>query len=477
VSGLMAQSGWTLLLFGGAPAFMFVMGDATDGVLALLAASLIIEPFALCLLLLAFLPTDAKAIRCLCVALFVVFATVGIFFQLFLGNYLAAAPIFAANLGLGRTLLCCGPGFLQPRQALRWLWLVSRVLCFAVGAVIVFFAGALIGVDANLRGEKGQEIAIVMLFASGVSWITCALVATPVNRGRIHRYLGRLGGRGSEREEAAAVSALVAGADPETALAKAEALFRCLPCKQLHAPDLADNRGAPPEGPTLQERTVPATLGSVHAFFSHSWSDEKESPGAKFAAVMQWARRHQELTGEEPMLWLDKACIPQDNIEQSLACLPVFLSGCQTLLIVAGPTYCTRLWCVMEIFTFMHMGGAIERIEISMIARPDQDQAAAREELLAGFAGFEAGNAQCFKQADRQRLLAVIEAGFGDFNEFNRGVRTAFVQRVHAQRRRDLRNALRRSMKSKPSLKAVVVGAAQASSRASAEATEVESVV
>ena len=48
----------------------------------------------------------------------------------------------------------------------------------------------------------------------------------------------------------------------------------------------------------------------------------------------------------------DKACIDQSNIQQSLACLPVFLAGCQTLLVVAGPTYCSRLWCVMELFTF-----------------------------------------------------------------------------------------------------------------------------
>jgi len=48
----------------------------------------------------------------------------------------------------------------------------------------------------------------------------------------------------------------------------------------------------------------------------------------------------------------DKACIDQGNIQQSLACLPVFLAGCQTLLVVAGPTYCSRLWCVMELFTF-----------------------------------------------------------------------------------------------------------------------------
>ena len=53
-----------------------------------------------------------------------------------------------------------------------------------------------------------------------------------------------------------------------------------------------------------------------------------------------------------PRVPQDKACIDQNSIEQSLACLPVFLAGCQTLLVVAGTTYCSRLWCIMELFTF-----------------------------------------------------------------------------------------------------------------------------
>ena len=125
----------------------------------------------------------------------------------------------------------------------------------------------------------------------------------------------------------------------------------------------------------------------------------------------------------------DKACIDQTNIDQSLACLPVFLSGCQILLIVAGPTYCSRLWCVMEIFTFMRMGGAMERIELRLIANPGQNQAAAKMELAAQLATFDAAKAECFKQEDRQRLLAVIEAGFGNFDDFNRGVREVFKLR------------------------------------------------
>ena len=48
-------------------------------------------------------------------------------------------------------------------------------------------------------------------------------------------------------------------------------------------------------------------MGEVTAFLSHSWSDEKEAPGAKHALVSRWARRRQEATGKEPTLWLVSA--------------------------------------------------------------------------------------------------------------------------------------------------------------------------
>ena len=177
----------------------------------------------------------------------------------------------------------------------------------------------------------------------------------------------------------------------------------------------------------------------------------------------------------------DKACIDQNNIQQSLACLPVFLAGCQTLLVVAGPTYCSRLWCVMELFTFARserpllirtlldcadatieamilrsnkdlnvltteslscapltrgagacvaVGGDQDRVEIHLIAHPDDDQTEARRLLTVQFATFDAGKAQCFLASDREHLLAVIEAGFGDFDDFNRVARSLLVGRV-----------------------------------------------
>ena len=154
----------------------------------------------------------------------------------------------------------------------------------------------------------------------------------------------------------------------------------------------------------------------------------------------------------------DKACIDQDNIQQSLACLPVFLAGCQTLLVVAGPTYCSRLWCVMELFTFARsecpllylnhatrrsngclpfvaracatVGGDQERVEIHLNAHPKESQTESRRLLTEQFATFDAGKAQCFLASDREHLLAVIEAGFGDFNDFNRVARGLLASRL-----------------------------------------------
>ena len=120
--------------------------------------------------------------------------------------------------------------------------------------------------------------------------------------------------------------------------------------------------------------------------------------------------------------------------------MPVYLSGCQTLLIMAGPTYCSRLWCVMEIFTFLFMGGKLDRIEIHALSASDDaptSMANGRrglDDLKHQFATFDAAKAQCFLPKDKHRLLAVVEAGFGDFKDFNTRVRTAFAERLDAPR-------------------------------------------
>ena len=78
----------------------------------------------------------------------------------------------------------------------------------------------------------------------------------------------------------------------------------------------------------------------------------------------------------------------------SLACLPVFVSGCQQVLVAAGPTYTGRLWCVMELFTFVQMGGARERVTVVELDA----------NAHAALAKFDAAKARCFLPKDRQHL-------------------------------------------------------------------------
>ena len=84
--------------------------------------------------------------------------------------------------------------------------------------------------------------------------------------------------------------------------------------------------------------------------------------------------------------------------------------------------------CLLEIFTFLRMGGSVERIEVLFIADPRKDPAQAQAELTAMFENFDAAKAECFLPKDRERLLAVIEAGFGDVREFNKSVRRIFAR-------------------------------------------------
>ena len=76
------------------------------------------------------------------------------------------------------------------------------------------------------------------------------------------------------------------------------------------------------------------------------------------------------------------------------------------------------------------MGGDQRRVEIHLIAHPDDDQTEARRLLTEQFAAFDAGKARCFLASDREHLLAVIEAGFGDFYHFNRVARNLLARRV-----------------------------------------------
>jgi hypothetical protein len=72
-----------------------------------------------------------------------------------------------------------------------------------------------------------------------------------------------------------------------------------------------------------------------------AWHDPR---GAKWDALQKWAELERAQRGE-PLLWLDCACVAGDvPIDQSLAMLPLYLAGVQQMVVLAGPTFLSRLW-------------------------------------------------------------------------------------------------------------------------------------
>ena len=84
---------------------------------------------------------------------------------------------------------------------------------------------------------------------------------------------------------------------------------------------------------------------------------------------------------------------------------------------------CSRLWCVMELFVFVRMGGKQSDIALRQIGDVDLHTMASR---------FDASLAQCYHDLDRQKLLATIESAFGTLRPFNAVVRALFAEKLAA---------------------------------------------
>merc|ERR1712232_1493893 len=121
--------------------------------------------------------------------------------------------------------------------------------------------------------------------------------------------------------------------------------------------------------------------------------------------------------GREPKVWFDKACINQKDIAEDLRGLPIFLAGCKELLVLCGKTYLSRLWCVVELFTFVHMGGDPDRIAILNVLSPDNEMADLAC-IRSCVQRFDASNCDCFDPTDKEKMIQIIRTSFGDLSNF-----------------------------------------------------------
>ena len=138
--------------------------------------------------------------------------------------------------------------------------------------------------------------------------------------------------------------------------------------------ELADNK----PNPLLFECSSKGRFGEIDAFISHSWSDPSDG---KWSALQRWREEFKSRHGREPRVWFDKCCIDQGKLTDSLLCLPVHLAACRKILVLAGPTYVTRMWCVLELFVFLVAVCDLSRIEGVAIQAEKKGTAAVRRSI------------------------------------------------------------------------------------------------
>lgn len=155
------------------------------------------------------------------------------------------------------------------------------------------------------------------------------------------------------------------------------------------------------------------------------------SPGAlpMFCCVRACTRLH-------AIARFDRCCIDQTNVDSDLRCLPIFLKGCRRLVVFCGETYLSRLWCIIEIFTYVHMGGLVEDVQVQAVVRAGREEEDFQS-IMQTFSCFDVAACRCFNAEDKHRLLAMVDVAYGSTHVFNTVIR-GIVSFVHMSIHREI---------------------------------------
>ena len=338
-----------------------------------------------------------------------------------------------------RRSIAQGLCFYSPsRWFLGTMWTTTRIFGFIMGGMMILTSGAaavylpvpLGRTDSAERFLSDPDVISFFLFGAS-SIIFMGILPTVRNRRYMRGWLVRVA-QNSEEREAMTLSRLIGGISTATAADIATRSFRSVTFDNLsadrafpktldpiHVTDVESTHREPKA--SSASITMPTLLGSCDAFVSHSHC---ENHSHKWAALAQWCEEFQAVRNRSPRLWLDTLCLDEKQADQSLKVLPLYLAGCQQLLILFGPEFPKRLWCAVELFTYLKMGATHDRVVVLPLGTWTMD------DVSVHINPFDVRLARCSKGNDRQHLLAIIEAGFGDYEAFNQLVRSILQESV-----------------------------------------------
>lgn len=273
-----------------------------------------------------------------------------------------------------------------------------------------------------------------------VTAATHALYRTSVIS-RVHMRLARTA-NSTEINSGAVIASFLGETDVQDVTTLARDSFFAVSMDRLTREHIAMPTADPNLHHSLAHRAV---LGEVDVFLSHSWMDDEAS---KWTALQRFREAFKVVHGREPTAWIDKICLSQRDISRYLSCLPVYMSGCRHIVLLAGPTYFMRLWTIVELFTFTEVCGEDPaRIAVMLFDAPVPELMRPAVELprqkrcacvfaavvspqsppsddAPAWHALDVTSAQCTNAGDRDRLRAALAAGFGDLRALSEKLRT-----------------------------------------------------
>jgi len=285
---------------------------------------------------------------------------------------------------------------LQARARLEQVWLLLGT-DFLIGGLVPLPGLLLKGlINGSLSLEDTiMLVGVVQLASYGF------MMRSRKFRVRIHSFLAS---RAQAVTTAVGIAAMIGDSEPEMVQALAIALFRAVPLDRVTREAMALSK---PDS-ELHELSEHAMLAGVDAFVSHSWIDDAD---AKWFQLQAWRTEFVSINGREPLVWIDKYCIHAHDVENSLKCLPVWIAGCNQMVALVGKSYHTRLWCLLELFTYDMMGGAAENMTVLPFGDSKAHSLTGKESAAAK--DVDVRQALCSSPRDKELLISIIEAGVG----------------------------------------------------------------
>ena len=151
----------------------------------------------------------------------------------------------------------------------------------------------------------------------------------------------------------------------ETLLDKSLAGLRCVDWEKMTT-ELLTCDSANHGSEQMQSLSRPVEDDDIIDFFvSHNPADDA---ALKKRKLEMFAMLFRGSHGRYPTFWCEAACLGRDQVGGGAKVLPVHISACNKMLVLAGPAYAKSLRCAFELYTIYslvnHSWEATDRIEV-----------------------------------------------------------------------------------------------------------------